>query len=104
MNKTQVCVFVCILGFLLFCGESQSLAPYQTHTLYFPGNTYDLGTLTSADIIKANLTWVMYVDYGHLLTLKLYKISGGTATQVSINAADITYPAAKNLLYQGTTG
>lgn len=100
MRKTHSSVlFFCILSSLLLCGESKTLAPYLNTSSYFPGNTYDLGQLASTDIIKVNLTWFMFVDYGDVVSMFLYTKNNSSLTPVALDPTKIKRPTSKSLVY-----
>ena len=90
--KGQTYCTILVLGFLLICGEPQALAPYANYT-GLPGRTYDLGHLTSADIITVNASWSkewLSDQPFHPVIIFLFSINDtdGTVTQL-YNTSDL---------------
>lgn len=79
MIKVQTCFVILVLSLLLSYVSPQTLAPFLNYTEYYPGSTYDIGLLESTDIIKVNLDWVLFADYGLPITIKLFVIVNHTA-------------------------
>lgn len=62
MTKRQTCFILLIVALLFNCTQSQSLALFANYSGHYPFDTYDLGNLSSTDIVTVNVTWVFILD------------------------------------------
>lgn len=102
-NFYEKVVLLCILS-LLITTKSEALLPFSNYSYNTPGATYDLGTLTSTDIIKVELSWVVRANSGHLPGIQLWLMSGGVATSISTVDSYMTRPTSTTFIYEGPIG
>lgn len=59
MQTSFVAIFV---GILIISTAQQTLIPYDYYEGYYPGGTHDIGIVSSTDIIKIDLQWIIVLD------------------------------------------
>lgn len=74
-----------ILALFVISTENVKLVPYANYVEYSPGATYDVGSLASPDIIKAELTWTMVVDHQNLPSISLYTVTPTRIDLIPLN-------------------
>lgn len=92
-SKEYCALFLCALVSILPSPAAASaLAPYATHSGFYPGGVFDIGTVSSAAAVRVVADWQVIAPFNAGTKIQFHKIASSGFTQVNLISPQFTIP------------